>query len=67
MAIAGGIIRRAILFPQLPENHSVRKLNCLCIAFTEDIYCDSTFNAFSVVINGNNLTSEDFENHLVKV
>ncbi|XP_044269867.1 uncharacterized protein LOC123014695 isoform X2 [Tribolium madens] len=66
VAVAGGIIRRTTVFPQLPEYHTIRRLNSLCIAFSEDIYCDSVFDASSVVINGNNLTSEDFEDHLLK-
>ncbi|RZC36668.1 uncharacterized protein BDFB_003077, partial [Asbolus verrucosus] len=67
VAIGGGIIRRTMLFPQTSDNYKFRKFNTLCIAFAEDIYSESVFNTSSIVINGNNLTSEDFEDQLLKI
>ncbi|XP_063910042.1 uncharacterized protein LOC135127533 [Zophobas morio] len=66
VAVGGGIIRRTVLFPHPPDCLKIRKCGTLCITFAEDMYCESAFDTSSVVINGNNLSSEDFEDELLK-
>lgn len=64
VAIGGGIIRRSLIYPECSK---LSECYNLCITFTEDIHTDSIFNAYSIVINGNNLSSEDIEQQLIEV
>lgn len=64
MAIGGGVVRKKMVYPLKDKG---RKPNNLCILLTENISCESICDTSSIVIIGNNLTSEDFEEQLLRV
>lgn len=77
VAVGGGITRGTKTFItrgiENQQNHQYNSKriytvnDTFCIAFLKDKYCESDFNAYSLVVPGDDLSKAEFEEKLLKV